>query len=104
MNGTDWPSPAANLSTVEENIKRIVAATGVDVPSLAAGAHLYAVFNLTFPSTSYLFWIMLEGYMNLLSVEGKSILMVNANYQCRRKLSCYTSITLGSLCEPYDYI
>lgn len=37
MNGTDWPSPAANLSTVEEQIKKIVADTGVDVPSLVAG-------------------------------------------------------------------
>lgn len=37
MNGTDWPSPAANLSNVEEQIKKILAATGVDVPSLAAG-------------------------------------------------------------------
>ncbi|GMH20018.1 hypothetical protein Nepgr_021859 [Nepenthes gracilis] len=37
MNGTDWPSPAANLSKVEEQIKRIIAATGVDVPSLSAG-------------------------------------------------------------------
>lgn len=37
MNGTDWPSPAANLSNVEEHIKKILAATGVDVPSLAAG-------------------------------------------------------------------
>ncbi|GMY16614.1 mediator of RNA polymerase II transcription subunit 33B-like isoform X1 [Fagus crenata] len=37
MNGTDWPSPAANLSTVEQQIKKILAATGVDVPSLAVG-------------------------------------------------------------------
>ncbi|KAL8515393.1 hypothetical protein ACS0TY_014193 [Phlomoides rotata] len=36
MNGTDWPSPAANLSNVEEQIKKILAATGVDIPSLAA--------------------------------------------------------------------
>ncbi|KAK9725422.1 hypothetical protein RND81_05G142200 [Saponaria officinalis] len=36
MNGTDWPSPAANLSNVEEQIKKILAATGVDVPSLTA--------------------------------------------------------------------
>ncbi|KAK7336724.1 hypothetical protein VNO77_17270 [Canavalia gladiata] len=35
MNGTDWPSPAANLSLVEQQIKKILAATGVDVPSLA---------------------------------------------------------------------
>ncbi|KAB1214266.1 Mediator of RNA polymerase II transcription subunit 33A [Morella rubra] len=37
MNGTDWPSPAANLSNVEEQIKKILATTGVDIPSLAAG-------------------------------------------------------------------
>ncbi|EPS68585.1 hypothetical protein M569_06182 [Genlisea aurea] len=37
MNGTDWPSPAANLAGVEEQIKKILAATGVDVPSLEAG-------------------------------------------------------------------
>ncbi|KAJ1433038.1 putative mediator of RNA polymerase II transcription subunit [Sesbania bispinosa] len=35
MNGTDWPSPSANLSLVEQQIKKILAATGVDVPSLA---------------------------------------------------------------------
>jgi len=40
MNGTDWPSPAANLSNVEEHIKKILAATGIDVPSLAAGTTL----------------------------------------------------------------
>lgn len=38
MNGVDWPSPAANLSTVEEQIKKILAATGVDIHSLDAGA------------------------------------------------------------------
>ncbi|KAL2335768.1 hypothetical protein Fmac_016981 [Flemingia macrophylla] len=39
MNGSDWPSPAANLSTVEQQIKKILAATGVDVPSLATDAN-----------------------------------------------------------------
>lgn len=43
MNGTDWPSPAANLSNVEEQIRKILAATGVDVPSLAAGSFLIYV-------------------------------------------------------------
>ncbi|KAL7151345.1 hypothetical protein ABFS83_04G024700 [Erythranthe nasuta] len=37
MNGTDWPSPAANLSMIEQQIKKIVADTGVDVPCLSAG-------------------------------------------------------------------
>ncbi|KAL8151423.1 hypothetical protein V2J09_021231 [Rumex salicifolius] len=35
MNGTDWPSPAANLSTVEQQLKKLLAATDIDVPSLA---------------------------------------------------------------------
>ena len=39
MNGSDWPSPSVNLSMVEEHIKKIVAATGVDVPRLVTGAH-----------------------------------------------------------------
>ncbi|KAL2508911.1 Mediator of RNA polymerase II transcription subunit 33A [Forsythia ovata] len=46
MNGTDWPSPAANLSNVEEQIKKILAATGVDVPSLAAGGSSPAALPL----------------------------------------------------------
>lgn len=37
MNGTDWPSPAANLASVEQQIELILAATGVDVPRLPAG-------------------------------------------------------------------
>ncbi|XP_027164257.1 mediator of RNA polymerase II transcription subunit 33A-like [Coffea eugenioides] len=46
MNGTDWPSPAANLFYVEEQIKKILAATGVDVPSLAAGGNSPATLPL----------------------------------------------------------
>ncbi|XP_050216500.1 mediator of RNA polymerase II transcription subunit 33A [Mercurialis annua] len=46
MNGTDWPSPAANLSNVEEKIKKILAATGVDVPSLATGGSSQATLPL----------------------------------------------------------
>ncbi|KAI4317736.1 hypothetical protein L6164_025583 [Bauhinia variegata] len=37
MNGTDWPSPAANLLNVEEQMRKILAATGVDIPSLVSG-------------------------------------------------------------------
>ncbi|GFZ19463.1 reduced epidermal fluorescence 4 [Actinidia rufa] len=47
MNGTDWPSPAANLAIVEQQIKKILAGTGVDVPSLAAGGSVPA--TLPFP-------------------------------------------------------
>uniref|UniRef100_A0A2P2LNA1 Mediator of RNA polymerase II transcription subunit 33A n=1 Tax=Rhizophora mucronata TaxID=61149 RepID=A0A2P2LNA1_RHIMU len=46
MNGTDWPSPAANLSSVEQQIKKILAATGVDVPSLAVGGNSPATLPL----------------------------------------------------------
>ncbi|GLT81473.1 hypothetical protein SLA2020_528570 [Shorea laevis] len=46
MNGMDWPSPAANLSNVEEHINKILAATGVDVPSLAAGGSSPATLPL----------------------------------------------------------
>ncbi|GFZ14083.1 REF4-related 1 [Actinidia rufa] len=46
MNGTDWPSPAANLSNVEGQIKKILAATGVDVPSLIAGGRSPATLPL----------------------------------------------------------
>lgn len=37
MNGTDWPSPAASLAMVEQNMNKILSSTGVDVPSLSAG-------------------------------------------------------------------
>ncbi|KAH6818865.1 REF4-related 1 [Perilla frutescens var. frutescens] len=37
MNGTDWPSPAANLAMVEQHIHKILAATGVNVPCLSDG-------------------------------------------------------------------
>ncbi|KAL8158128.1 hypothetical protein AgCh_002719 [Apium graveolens] len=46
MNGVDWPSPAANLSNVEEQIKKILAATGVDIPSLFAGRNSPATLPL----------------------------------------------------------
>ncbi|PIA59704.1 hypothetical protein AQUCO_00400539v1 [Aquilegia coerulea] len=37
MNGTDWPSPAATLLSVENEIKEILAAAGVTVCSPSAG-------------------------------------------------------------------
>ncbi|XP_054785728.1 mediator of RNA polymerase II transcription subunit 33A-like isoform X2 [Prosopis cineraria] len=46
MNGTDWPSPAANLLNVEEQIRKILAATGVDVPSLTPGGSCPATLPL----------------------------------------------------------
>uniref|UniRef100_A0A7N0V9N6 Mediator of RNA polymerase II transcription subunit 33A n=2 Tax=Kalanchoe fedtschenkoi TaxID=63787 RepID=A0A7N0V9N6_KALFE len=35
MNGTDWPSPAANFSSVESELKQILAAVDVKVPSFS---------------------------------------------------------------------
>ncbi|XP_038681548.1 mediator of RNA polymerase II transcription subunit 33B isoform X2 [Tripterygium wilfordii] len=46
MNGTDWPSPAANLSMVEQQIKKILAATGVNVPRLVVGGSSPATLPL----------------------------------------------------------
>ncbi|XP_044484283.1 mediator of RNA polymerase II transcription subunit 33A-like isoform X2 [Mangifera indica] len=46
MNGMDWPSPAANLLNVEEHIRRILATTGVDIPSLSAGGSSPATLPL----------------------------------------------------------
>ncbi|KAL0742754.1 hypothetical protein Bca4012_084267 [Brassica carinata] len=46
MNGMDWPNPAANLSNVEEFIKKILATTGVDIPSLAPGGSSPATLPL----------------------------------------------------------
>ncbi|KAF6172667.1 hypothetical protein GIB67_041990 [Kingdonia uniflora] len=37
MNGIDWPSPAANLLSIESEINEILAAVGVTVPSCSAG-------------------------------------------------------------------
>jgi hypothetical protein len=37
MNGTDWPSPAANFHNIEAQIKEVLAATGVHIPSLTGG-------------------------------------------------------------------
>ncbi|KAJ0491871.1 putative mediator of RNA polymerase II transcription subunit 33A/B [Helianthus annuus] len=52
MNGTDWPSPAANLSIVEEHIKNILAATNVNVPRLFAG--ISSPFTLPLPLAAFL--------------------------------------------------
>nr|XP_043612236.1 mediator of RNA polymerase II transcription subunit 33A-like [Erigeron canadensis] len=46
MNGTDWPSPATNLSMVEQNLNKILASTGVDVPSLSSGGASSATLPL----------------------------------------------------------
>ncbi|XP_057966650.1 mediator of RNA polymerase II transcription subunit 33A-like [Malania oleifera] len=46
MNGIDWPSPAANISMVEQKIKKILTNAGVNFPSLATGASLPATLPL----------------------------------------------------------
>ncbi|KAH7667436.1 hypothetical protein IHE45_12G057800 [Dioscorea alata] len=37
MNGTDWPSPAANILLIESEVKEILTSAGVHVPSFHAG-------------------------------------------------------------------
>lgn len=41
MNGKDWPSPAANLLSVDSEIKEILAAVGVDAPRCSPGKSEY---------------------------------------------------------------
>ncbi|KAL3647904.1 hypothetical protein CASFOL_008872 [Castilleja foliolosa] len=35
MNGTEWPSPAANITIIEEQIEKVLVSTGVNVPFLS---------------------------------------------------------------------
>ncbi|GKC34067.1 mediator of RNA polymerase II transcription subunit 33A, partial [Tanacetum coccineum] len=51
MNGSDWPSPAANLANVEEHIRNILAATNVNVPRLFAG--ISSPFTLPLPLAAF---------------------------------------------------
>ena len=46
MNGIDWPSPAANLQNIEAEIKEVLAATGVQVPSFMGMHQGLAIFQL----------------------------------------------------------
>ncbi|GAB2233109.1 hypothetical protein Droror1_Dr00002324 [Drosera rotundifolia] len=81
MNGTDWPSPAANLSTVEQQIKKLLAATGIDVPSLDTARSstptlplpLAALLSLTI---TYKLDKASERYLNL---AGRAVIMLSAS-------------------------
>uniref|UniRef100_A0A1J3IQ93 Mediator of RNA polymerase II transcription subunit 33A n=1 Tax=Noccaea caerulescens TaxID=107243 RepID=A0A1J3IQ93_NOCCA len=53
MNGMDWPSPAANLSKVEEYIEKILATTGVDIPSLAPAGGSSPAATLPLPLAAF---------------------------------------------------
>ncbi|KAL5974895.1 hypothetical protein ACLOJK_031569 [Asimina triloba] len=46
MNGTDWPSPAANLLLIESEIKEILASAGVSAPSSYPGGAMPAMLPL----------------------------------------------------------
>ncbi|GMH16662.1 hypothetical protein Nepgr_018503 [Nepenthes gracilis] len=77
-NGTDWLSPAAILSNVEKQIKRIIAATGVDVPSLSAGGSSPATLPLplaafTSLTITYKFDKVSERFLNLTSPALESL-------------------------------
>lgn len=43
MNGIDWPSPAANLPSIESEMKAILAAAGVNIQLHSSG--IYASFS-----------------------------------------------------------
>ena len=56
MNGKDWPSPAANLQSVESEIKEILTSVGVDAPRCSPGN--------SGNSFSYLFLVVLLKLLN----------------------------------------
>ncbi|KAK9726140.1 hypothetical protein RND81_05G192800 [Saponaria officinalis] len=80
MNGTDWPSPAANLSFMEQQIHKVLAATGIDVPSLATVGSsnptlplpLAALLSLTI---TYKIDKANERFLNLV---GRSVIILSA--------------------------
>ena len=43
MNGTDWPSPAANLLLIESEVKEILTSAGVHVPSFHTGMPIFSL-------------------------------------------------------------
>lgn len=53
MNGTDWPSPAPMLPSIESEIKEILAAVGVSVPCCSAG--MFCNFSV------YMMYVILIG-------------------------------------------
>ncbi|CAL5186324.1 unnamed protein product [Lathyrus oleraceus] len=80
MNGTDWPSPAANLSLVEQQIKKILAATGVDVPSLSIDGNAPATLPL--PLAAFLSLTITykldKSYERFLVLLGPSLINLSA--------------------------
>ncbi|XP_074274163.1 mediator of RNA polymerase II transcription subunit 33B-like [Silene latifolia] len=80
MNGTDWPSPAANLSYMEQQIHKVLAATGIGVPSLASVGSsnptlplpLAALLSLTI---TYKIDKANERFLNLV---GRSVIVLSA--------------------------
>ncbi|KAL9227872.1 hypothetical protein vseg_003513 [Gypsophila vaccaria] len=80
MNGTDWPSPAANLSFMEQQIHKVLAATGIGVPSLATVGSsdptlplpLAALLSLTI---TYKIDKANERFLNLV---GRSVIVLSA--------------------------
>lgn len=46
MNGTDWPSPAAFIQSIESEMKAILTHVGVEVPNRSSGTYLVHYFNI----------------------------------------------------------
>ncbi|KAG5252002.1 mediator of RNA polymerase II transcription [Salix suchowensis] len=89
MNGTDWPSPAVNLSSVEQQIKKILAATGVDVPSLSVGGTYLATLPLPLAALKVKRW---SDY--LVFSASRTVFHHNSDAVVQLLKSCFTS-TLG---------
>lgn len=69
MNGIDWPSPAANLVSLESEMKEILASAGVHIPSCCACKFSYPyasnLFNTSFLSMAIIFFLLCLGVWSL---------------------------------------
>lgn len=59
MNGIDWPSPAPILPSVQSEIKEILAAVGVSIPSYFSG-RCFPFFSSLSYEPSYCLYISLD--------------------------------------------
>ncbi|GLJ38137.1 hypothetical protein SUGI_0776330 [Cryptomeria japonica] len=109
MNGTDWPSPAANLLSIEALIKEVLADTGVHVPSLVIGGNTSATLPLPLAAlVSLTITFKLDKHSEFMTGIAASVLgtaaagspwpsmPIVAALWCQKLLkSCFTA-TLGS--------
>lgn len=90
MNGIDWPSPAAILQSVESEIKEILNAVGVNVPSCGNLTPLIFVLFVWFVLI-ILFWCCSPSHTNRLTASDNdwfNLHTVILTLECLLPLCC----------------